>query len=48
MASGLASMGVKDSDLPTMAELALKDGNAGCNPRKGTVKDIIALFEAAM
>ena len=46
--SGLSSMGVKDSDLPTMAELALKDGNAGCNPRKGTVKDIISLFEAAM
>lgn len=46
--SGLSSMGVKDSDLSTMAELALKDGNAGCNPRKGTVKDIISLFEAAM
>lgn len=46
--SGLASMGVKDSDLPKMAELALQDGNAGCNPRKGTVYDIIALFESAM
>lgn len=45
---GLASVGVKESDIKPMAELALQDGNAGCNPRKGTIKDIEALFHAAM
>ena len=45
---GLASLGVKDSDIQPMAELALQDGNAGCNPRKGTVKDIVELFKNAM
>lgn len=45
---GLASLGVKEADLRPMAELALQDGNAGCNPRKGTVEDIIELFRAAM
>lgn len=45
---GLASLGVKESDIKPMAELALQDGNAGCNPRVGTVKDIEALFHAAM
>jgi 1,3-propanediol dehydrogenase len=46
--SGLASLGVKESDLEPMAITALEDGNAGCNPRKGGVKDIIELFRAAM
>lgn len=46
--SGLASLGVKESDIRPMAELALQDGNAGCNPRKGTVDDIVELFKAAM
>ena len=45
---GLASLGVKESDIRPMAELALQDGNAGCNPRKGTVEDIMELFRAAM
>lgn len=45
---GLASLGVKESDIRPMAELALQDGNAGCNPRKGTVDDIVELFKAAM
>ena len=46
--SGLASLGVKESDLKPMAVTALQDGNAGCNPRKGNVDDIIKLFKAAM
>lgn len=46
--SGLAALGVKEDDIKPMAELALKDGNAGCNPRKGTVEDIEQLFRAAM
>ncbi len=44
----LAALGVKESDLEPMAKQALLDGNAGCNPRKGNVNDIIALFKAAM
>lgn len=44
----LAALGVKESDLEPMAKQALLDGNAGCNPRKGNVNDIIALFRAAM
>ncbi len=44
----LAALGVKDSDLEPMAKQALLDGNAGCNPRKGDVNDIIELFKAAM
>ena len=44
----LAALGVKESDLEPMAKQALLDGNAGCNPRKGDVNDIIALFKAAM
>ncbi len=46
--SGLASMGVKESDLEPMAVTALQDGNAGCNPRKGTLADIVAMFKSAM
>jgi 1,3-propanediol dehydrogenase len=46
--SGLASLGVKESDLQPMAVTALQDGNAGCNPRKGNEKDIVSLFKAAM
>lgn len=46
--SGLAAMGVKESDLEPMAVTALQDGNAGCNPRKGDKQDIINLFKAAM
>lgn len=46
--TGLASMGVKEADLEQMAEQALLDGNAGCNPRKGTAKDIVKLFLDAM
>lgn len=45
---GLAELGVKESDIPIMAKLAMQDGNAGCNPRVGTVKDIENLFMAAM
>jgi 1,3-propanediol dehydrogenase len=46
--SGLASLGVKESDLKPMAITALQDGNAGCNPRKGNVDDIVAMFKSAM
>lgn len=44
---GLKEMGVKQEDFEHMAELALLDGNAFSNPRKGNVKDIINIFKAA-
>ncbi len=33
--ASLKEMGVKKEDFELMAENALKDGNAGSNPRKG-------------
>ncbi|MFO8031263.1 MAG: iron-containing alcohol dehydrogenase [Desulfohalobiaceae bacterium] len=45
---GLAELGVKESDIEPMAHQALKDGNAGTNPRIGSVNDIIQLFKNAM
>ncbi len=46
--SGLKEMGVKEEDFEYMAKMAMKDGNAGCNPISGTEKDIINIFKAAM
>lgn len=46
--SGLAEFGVKPESFEMMAEYALKDGNALSNPIKGTAKDIVKIFEAAM
>ncbi len=45
--SSLKEMGVKEEDFELMAENALKDGNAGSNPRKGKKEDIINLFKKA-
>ncbi len=45
--SSLKEMGVKEEDFELMAENALKDGNAGSNPRKGNKQDIINLFKKA-
>lgn len=45
---GLAELGVKESDIEPMAQMAMQDGNAGTNPRIGGVDDIIAMFKAAM
>ncbi len=45
--SSLKEMGVREEDFELMAENALKDGNAGSNPRKGNKKDIINLFKKA-
>jgi alcohol dehydrogenase YqhD (iron-dependent ADH family) len=36
----LRDLGVKEADFPYMAEMALKDGNAFSNPRKGTRKKL--------
>lgn len=45
--TSLKAMGVKEEDFELMAENALKDGNAGSNPRKGTKADIVNLFKQA-
>ncbi len=45
--ASLKEMGVKEEDFELMAENALKDGNAGSNPRKGNKQDIINLFKKA-
>jgi len=45
---GLSELGVKESDIEPMAKQAMQDGNAGTNPRVGTVEDIIQLFKNAM
>lgn len=46
--SGRAELKVKESDLETMAENAMKDGNAFSTPRVGNKNDIISIFKAAM
>ncbi|NAS19321.1 iron-containing alcohol dehydrogenase [Clostridium butyricum] len=43
----LKEMGIKEEDFEHMAELALLDGNAFSNPRKGNQRDIINIFKAA-
>ncbi|WP_010238296.1 1,3-propanediol dehydrogenase [Clostridium arbusti] len=45
--SKLRDMGVKEEDFEYMAEMALKDGNAFSNPRKGNEKDIVKIFREA-
>ena len=43
----LRDLGVKEADFPYMAEMALKDGNAFSNPRKGNEQEIAAIFRQA-
>ncbi|SCH84204.1 MULTISPECIES: iron-containing alcohol dehydrogenase [unclassified Romboutsia] len=45
--TSLKEMGIKEEDFEYMAEMALKDGNAFSNPRKGNEEDIINIFKAA-
>ena len=46
--SGLGELGVKEADFEFMAKMAMLDGNAGCNPIKGTEPDLVKIFQAAM
>ncbi len=46
--AGLTELGVKESDLTIMAENAMKDAAALCNPSLPTLEDVIGLFKAAM
>jgi 1,3-propanediol dehydrogenase len=45
--TSLKDMGVKEEDIEYMAEMALKDGKAFSNPRKGSKQDIIEIFKSA-
>ena len=45
--TSLKEMRIKEEDFEYMAEMALKDGNAFSNPRKGNKQDIINIFKAA-
>ncbi|WP_046166600.1 L-threonine dehydrogenase [Chromobacterium vaccinii] len=46
--AGLAALGVKEADIPTLAENALKDACGLTNPRKGSHQDVCSIFRAAM
>ncbi|SFP86213.1 hypothetical protein [Hydrogenimonas thermophila] len=46
--SGLKELNVKESDLPILAENALKDACGLTNPRKANKDDIIEIFRQAM
>jgi len=46
--SGLAGLGVKAQDHEVMAHNAQKDACMLTNPRKATLAQVIAIFEAAM
>ena len=44
----LGEAGAKAEGIPVMAEDAMKSGNIQINPRKTTIKDVIALYEESM
>ncbi|MEN2425140.1 L-threonine dehydrogenase [Chromobacterium vaccinii] len=46
--AGLAALGVKEADIPTLADNALKDACGLTNPRKGSHQDVCSIFRAAM
>ena len=46
--SGLKELGVKEQDLPTMAENAQKDACGLTNPRCPTLKDVIEIYRSAL
>lgn len=45
---GLAELGVKDDDIPVLAENASKDICTLTNPRTASINDIISLYKTAM
>ena len=46
--SGLAELNVKEKDLKTMAENAMKDACMLTNPRTATLEDVINIYKAAL
>lgn len=45
--AGLKELGVKDEDIRTLAENALKDACGLTNPRQDTVEEIMEIYKAA-
>jgi len=46
--SGLKQLGMKEEDIPEMAEWAMKEVCTPTNPRITTVKDMVELYKQAM
>jgi alcohol dehydrogenase len=46
--AGLKELGVKENDLPVMAENAKKDACQLTNPRKATLQQVVEIFKAAL
>jgi len=46
--SGLAELGMKESDIPKLAEASMKDVCVGTNPRPPKLQDMINLYKKAM
>jgi alcohol dehydrogenase len=46
--SGLAGIGVKEKDIATMAQNAMKDACGATNPRRATLADIEAIYRGAL
>ncbi|USD67739.1 L-threonine dehydrogenase [Vibrio sp. SCSIO 43136] len=46
--TGIAELGAKSEDIPTLADNALKDACGFTNPKQATHEEISAIFEAAM
>jgi len=46
--AGLKELGVKEEDMPILAENAMKDACGLTNPRKATEKEIIQIYKNAM
>lgn len=46
--SGLTQLGVKETDVPQMAENAMKDGCMVTNPRTASLKDVMAMYRTAL
>lgn len=45
---GLAGLGVKEDDMPVLADNAMKDACSATNPRSATKEEIIQIFKNAM
>ena len=44
---GLSEIGVKEEDIPMLAELAMKDACSLFNPKKAELQDVIDILKAA-
>ena len=44
----LHTIGVKESDIPILADMALKDGSIPSNPRKPSKEEIMEIYKTVM